>query len=56
MAFNQNRRRPRRKKCFLTAKVCIEHADYKDIELLQSFINNNNKIAPRRVTGCSARM
>lgn len=55
MAFNPNKRRPRKKRCLLSAKG-IEHVDYKYVQLLQTFINNNNKIAPRRVTGCSARM
>ncbi|MCV3728445.1 30S ribosomal protein S18 [Ureaplasma miroungigenitalium] len=52
---NFNKRRPRKKICTLSAQG-IEHVDYKDTELLLRFINNNNKISPRRVTGCSARM
>lgn len=52
---NNRNRKPRKKVCILSAKG-IEHVDYKDVELLQRFINNNNKIASRRVTGASARM
>lgn len=53
--FNNKNRKPRKKICILSAKG-IEHVDYKDVELLKRFINNSNKISPRRVTGCTARM
>lgn len=33
----------------------VEYIDYKDIELLSNFINNQGKILPRRITGVSAR-
>lgn len=46
--------RPRKKVCYFT-KNKIEYIDYKDIELLQRFITPNGKIAPRRVTGTSAK-
>lgn len=57
MSKNQNNkvRKPRKKICFLSAQG-VEHVDYKDVDLLKRFINNNNKISPRRVTGSSARM
>lgn len=53
--FVNKNRKPRKKICILSAKG-IEHVDYKDVELLKRFINNSNKISPRRVTGCTARM
>ncbi|WP_031488921.1 30S ribosomal protein S18 [Ureaplasma canigenitalium] len=53
--YSNKNRKPRKKICVLSAKG-IEHVDYKDVELLSKFINNNNKITPRRVTGCSSRM
>ncbi len=34
----------------------VEYIDYKDVELLQQFINNQGKILPRRVTGVPARV
>ena len=32
----------------------IEYVDYKDIDLLKRYINEQGKIMPRRVTGVSA--
>lgn len=32
----------------------IDYIDYKDVKLLQSFIAENGKILPRRLTGVSA--
>ncbi len=32
----------------------IEYVDYKDIELLKRYINEQGKLLPRRVTGVSA--
>ncbi len=32
----------------------IDYIDYKDVKLLQSFIAENGKIMPRRLTGVSA--
>ncbi len=52
MAFKKQR--PRKKVCFFT-KNKITHIDYKDVELLRRFISANGKIAPRRVTGTSAK-
>ncbi len=33
----------------------IEYVDYKDIELLKRFINEQGKILPRRITGVTAK-
>jgi len=52
MAFKKLR--PRKKVCYFT-KNKITFIDYKDVELLKRFISPNGKIAPRRVTGTSAR-
>ena len=52
MAFKKLR--PRKKVCYFT-KNKIPYIDYKDVELLKRFITPNGKIAPRRVTGTSAR-
>jgi len=52
MAFKKLR--PRKKVCFFT-KNNVKFIDYKDVELLKRFITPNGKIAPRRVTGTSAR-
>lgn len=43
----------RRRVSRLTAER-IDYIDYKDIKLLQSFIAENGKILPRRLTGVSA--
>jgi small subunit ribosomal protein S18 len=32
----------------------IDYIDYKDVKLLQSFISENGKIMPRRLTGVGA--
>lgn len=48
MAFN---RKPRKKYCNLCTKG-ITHIDYKDVELLQKYLNLSNKISPKRTTGC----
>ncbi|MCH8558236.1 MAG: 30S ribosomal protein S18 [Balneolia bacterium] len=44
----------RTKECKFT-KSGIEYIDYKDIDTLQRFINDQGKILPRRVTGTSAK-
>lgn len=44
----------RTKECKFT-KSGIEYIDYKDIALLQRFVNDQGKILPRRVTGTSAK-
>ena len=46
--------RPRKKVCYFT-KNHIKYIDYKDVELLQRFINADGKIAPRASTGTSAK-
>ncbi len=52
---NSGRGRPsrRRRVSRLTAER-IDYIDYKDMKLLQSFIAENGKILPRRLTGVSA--
>lgn len=44
----------RTRECKFT-KAGIEYIDYKDIDTLQRFINDQGKILPRRVTGTSAK-
>jgi small subunit ribosomal protein S18 len=46
--------RPRRKVCYFK-KNHIKYIDYKDVELLQRFINPDGKISPRSATGTSAK-
>ncbi|HIS01601.1 MAG TPA: 30S ribosomal protein S18 [Candidatus Excrementavichristensenella intestinipullorum] len=47
-------RKPRRKVCrFCVDKV--QHIDYKDVYRLRSFINERNKILPRRMSGACAK-
>lgn len=36
-------------------KIEREYIDYKDIEFLQRFMNEQGKLLPRRVTGISAK-
>lgn len=46
--------RPRRKVCFF----CVEHVNvinYKDVQMLQRFLDDHAKILPRRKTGTCAR-
>jgi small subunit ribosomal protein S18 len=43
----------RRKFCRFTAEK-IEWIDYKDVDLLKDFINENGKIIPARITGTKA--
>ena len=50
---DKNANRPlfkRRKFCRFTAEG-IKMVDYKDIEILKDFINENGKIIPARITG-----
>lgn len=42
------------KQCKFT-KAGVEYIDYKDVETLQRYINDQGKILPRRVTGTSAK-
>ncbi len=44
----------RRKFCRFTAEK-IEWVDYKNVELLKDFINENGKIIPARITGTRSR-
>lgn len=44
----------RRKYCRFTAEGITE-VDYKDLELLKSFITETGKIVPSRITGTKAR-
>ncbi|MBI1989605.1 MAG: 30S ribosomal protein S18 [Betaproteobacteria bacterium] len=44
----------RRKFCRFTAEK-IKQIDYKDIDLLKDFINENGKIIPARITGTKVR-
>jgi small subunit ribosomal protein S18 len=44
----------RSKECLFT-KSGFEYIDYKNIEVLKKFINDQGKILPRRVTGTSAK-
>jgi small subunit ribosomal protein S18 len=44
----------RRKFCRFTAEK-IEEVDYKDINILKDFINENGKIIPARITGTRSR-
>jgi small subunit ribosomal protein S18 len=43
----------RRKFCRFTAEK-VKEIDYKDVELLKDFINENGKIIPARITGTKA--
>ena len=43
----------RRKFCRFTAEK-VEWIDYKDIEVLKDFVNENGKVIPARITGTSA--
>jgi small subunit ribosomal protein S18 len=64
MAFIKRKPRPkapagnalfrRRKFCRFTAEKVVE-VDYKDIEVLKDFINEQGKIIPARITGTKAR-
>jgi len=44
----------RRKYCRFTAEG-IKEVDYKDVNLLKDFINENGRIIPARITGTKAR-
>ncbi|MCA3131568.1 MAG: 30S ribosomal protein S18 [Betaproteobacteria bacterium] len=43
----------RRKFCRFTVEK-IKEVDYKDVEILKDFINENGKIIPARITGTKA--
>ncbi|MCS7083241.1 MAG: 30S ribosomal protein S18 [Bacteroidetes bacterium] len=47
----------RKPKRIRTCKFCetgLEYIDYRDVRLLQRFINEQGKIIPRRITGTCA--
>lgn len=44
----------RRKFCRFTAEG-IKHIDYKDLDILKSYITETGKIVPSRITGTRAR-
>jgi small subunit ribosomal protein S18 len=44
----------RRRYCRFSAEG-IKEIDYKDVDLLKDFINENGKIIPARITGTKAR-
>jgi small subunit ribosomal protein S18 len=44
----------RRKFCSFTAEG-IQTVDYKDVDLLKDFINENGRIIPARITGTKSR-
>jgi small subunit ribosomal protein S18 len=39
----------------MARKRDLEYVDYKDVEFLKQFINEQGKILPRRITGVSAK-
>ncbi|CAN5386297.1 30S ribosomal protein S18 [soil metagenome] len=43
----------RRKFCRFTAEK-VDQIDYKDVDVLKDFINDNGKIMPARITGTKA--
>ena len=45
----------RKKSCYFKRNN-IQDVDYKDIKLLNKFINDQGKITPKRVTGTSSKM
>tara|TARA_S200000501_G_scaffold345544_1_gene358290 strand:- start:11745 stop:11969 length:225 start_codon:yes stop_codon:yes gene_type:complete len=45
----------RQKSCYFKRNN-IQNIDYKDVKLLNRFINDQGKITPRRVTGTSSKM
>lgn len=48
------KKRTRKKVCYFT-KNKVKFIDYKDVETLKRFITPSGKIAPRRLTGTSAK-
>lgn len=52
---NPNRPLFRRRKYCRFTNEGIKEVDYKDIEILKDFINENGKIIPARITGTKAR-
>ena len=54
MAAQRRGGRRRKKVCFFCANH-IDHVDYKDTDLLKSYISEKGEILPRRVTGTCAK-
>lgn len=50
----RNSRPSRRRRTSRLTAERIDYIDYKDLKLLQSFIAENGKILPRRLTGVGA--
>ncbi|MFN0108503.1 MAG: 30S ribosomal protein S18 [Blastocatellia bacterium] len=50
----RNSRPSRRRRVSRLTAERIDYIDYKDVKLLQTFIAENGKILPRRLTGVSA--
>ena len=55
-----NKKDPKKGALFKRRKFCrfsvdkVEWIDYKDVEVLKDFINENGRIIPARITGTSA--
>ncbi len=45
--------RKRQKKYCRFKKLGIKYIDYKDVEFLKKFVNEQGKLLPRRITGTS---
>ena len=58
MKRNDNARKPRRQNKVRTqraGRVIKEYIDYKDVKLLQRYVNEQGRIIPKRITGTSAK-
>ncbi|PKM70734.1 MAG: 30S ribosomal protein S18 [Firmicutes bacterium HGW-Firmicutes-18] len=53
-AFNNKRRRPRKKVCNF-CKDKVDYIDYKDINKLRKYTTERGKILPKRITGTCAK-
>ncbi len=53
-AMRGSRNAPRRRRVSRISAEKIDYIDYKDTKLLQSFISENGKIMPRRLTGVTS--
>lgn len=49
-----NRPSMRRRRVSRLSAEKVDYIDYKDVKLLQSYISENGKIMPRRLTGVTA--
>ena len=52
---NQNRRDPLKKKADPLKLRDITYVDYRDIRILERFLNDRGKLLPNRITGVSAK-